>query len=219
MKKPVFLFPWIPDLLKACFFISVIFLLPYTARAESPDVESTHGKKPRILFMIAEQNIGHQHYVFWWWGGSEYRGETVDMSAAETALKEVFLNKGFDVIDISGTTDIFEISNAFMVADISNAGAIQIGKKVNAEIVVKGKALAKEGPRTPGSSVGSYVADVTAEAIRIDNGQVLASSKGHGVSRNISEVTGGLEGLGRAGAELADKLIEQIDAKWPDMHK
>jgi hypothetical protein len=169
--------------------------------------------------MIAEQNIGRQHYVFWWWGGNEYRGETVDMSATETTLKEVFLNKGFDVIDISGTTDTFEISNAFKVADISNAGAIQIGEKVNAEIVVKGKALAKKGPGTPGSSVSSYVADVTAEAIRIDNGQVLASSKGHGVSRNISEVTGGIEALSKAGSELADRLIEQIDAKWPDIHK
>lgn len=169
--------------------------------------------------MIAEQNIGHQHYVFWWWGGSEYMGETIDLSATETALKEVFLNKGFEVVDISGTTDTLEISNAFKIADISDAGAIQIGKKVNAEIVVKGKALAKKGPVTPGSSVGSYVADVTAQAIRIDNGQVLASSRGHGVSRNISEVTGGIEALSQAGAELADRLIKQIDATWPDMHQ
>ena len=207
------------NLLKACFLISVVLLSSYTVQAENPDAENAREKRPRILFMIAEQNIGHQHYVFWWWGGSEYMGETVDLSATETALKEVFLNKGFDVVDISGTTDALEISNAFKIADISNAGAIQIGKEVNAEIVVKGKALAKKGPGTPGSSVGSYVADVTAQAIRIDNGQVLASSRGHGVSRNISEVTGGIEALSTAGAELADRLIEQIDAKWPDMHK
>jgi len=207
------------NLLKACFLISVVLLSSYTVQAENPDAENAREKRPRILFMIAEQNIGHQHYVFWWWGGSEYMGETVDLSATETALKEVFLNKGFDVVDISGTTDALEISNAFKIADISNAGAIQIGKEVNAEIVVKGKALAKKGPGTPGSSVGSYVADVTAQAIRIDNGQVLASSRGHGVSRNISEVTGGIEALSKAGSELADRLIEQIYAKWPDIHK
>src|SRR4030067_1248982 len=153
------------NLFKACFLISVVFLFSYTALAESPDAENVNGKRPRILFMIAEQNIGHQHYVFWWWGGSEYMGETVDLSATETALKEVFLNKGFDVVDISGTTDALEISNAFKIADISNAGAIQIGKEVNAEIVVKGKALAKKGPGTPGSSVGSYVAEGTARAV------------------------------------------------------
>src|SRR3972149_11040011 len=120
------------NLFKACFLISVVLLSSYTVQAENPDAENAREKRPRILFMIAEQNIGHQHYVFWWWGGNEYMGETVDMSAAETALKETFLNKGFDVADISGTADTLEISNAFMVADISNAGAIQIGEKVDA---------------------------------------------------------------------------------------
>lgn len=171
-------------------------------------------EKPRVLFMIAEQNIGHKYYVFWWWGASEYMGETVDMAASETALKESFLSKGFNVVDISGTTGSFEISKAFKVADLTNEGAREIGRKVNAEIVIKGKALAKEGPRTPGSAVGSYIADITAQAIRIDDGVVLASAKGHGVSRHVSDVTGGTEALAKASGELADRMIGQILAKW-----
>ncbi|WDT79622.1 MAG: hypothetical protein MPW14_21215 [Candidatus Manganitrophus sp.] len=168
--------------------------------------------------MIAEQNIGQKHFVFWWWGQSEFMGETVDMSAAETTLKESFLNNGFEVVDISATTGKFEISNAYRVADLTDKGAREIAKKVNAEIVIKGKALAKEGPRTPGSAVGSYLADVTATAIRVDNGKVLASAKGHGVSRHVSDVTGGTEALTKAGTELADRLIEQIHLKWPGLN-
>ncbi len=171
-------------------------------------------EKPKVLFLIAEQNIGHRHYVFWWWGRSEYMGETVDMSAAETALKEVFLGKGFNVVDGSGRLDGIEISNAYRVADLTNDGARQIGKKFNAEIVVKGKALAKEGPRTPGSQVGSYIADITVEAIKVDNGAVLASARGHGTSRHVSDVTGGVEAISRASNEAADKLVEQIAARW-----
>ncbi|MBI5903688.1 MAG: hypothetical protein HZB84_09435 [Deltaproteobacteria bacterium] len=171
-------------------------------------------EKPRVLFLIAEQNIGHRHYVFWWWGGSEYMGETVDMSAAETALKEAFLGKGFNVVEGSGRLDGIEISNAYRVADLTNEGARQIGKKFNAEIVVKGKALAKEGPRTPGSQVGSYIADITVEAIKVDNGAVLASARGHGTSRHVSDVTGGVEAISRASNEAADRLVEQIAAKW-----
>ncbi|MBI5237425.1 MAG: hypothetical protein HY887_03275 [Deltaproteobacteria bacterium] len=171
-------------------------------------------EKPRVLFMIAEQNIGHKYYVFWWWGRSEYMGETVDMSSAETAMKEQFLGKGFNVVDISGSMDTIDISNAFKVADLTDAGARQIGKKLNAEVVVKGKALAKEGPRTPGSSVGSYLADVTVQAIRIDTGGVLGSAKGHGVVRHVSDVTGGSDSIAKAAQEAGDKLIEQILAKW-----
>lgn len=209
-------FRWsISDFLKNVILVGVLLLAPSAAFAQE---DAVGAGKPRILFMIAEQNIGQKHFVFWWWGQSEFMGETVDMSAAETTLKESFLNNGFEVVDISATTGKFEISNAYRVADLTDKGAREIAKKVNAEIVIKGKALAKEGPRTPGSAVGSYLADVTATAIRVDNGKVLASAKGHGVSRHVSDVTGGMEALSKAGTELADRLIEQIHLKWPGLN-
>lgn len=200
----------VPDLLKVLILIGAVLLTPVHASAE--------GGKPRVLFMIAEQNIGHEYYSFWWWGNTEFHGQTMDMSAAETQLKESFLGSGFEVVDISATTGTFEISNAYRIADLTDKGAREIARKVNAEIVVKGKALAKEGPRTPGSTVGSYLADVTATAIRVDNGQVLGAGKGHGVSRHVSDVTGGTEALSKAAIELADRLIEQISAKWPGLN-
>lgn len=171
-------------------------------------------EKPRILFMIAEQNIGQEYYTFWWTGKSEFKAQHIDMPASETALKEEFINKGFNVVDISVATGKIEISNAYRIADLTDSGAKEIGRKFGAEIVVKGKALAKAGPRTQGSSVGSYIADITASAVRVDNGAVLASARGHGVSRNISEVTGGTEALEKAAKELSGKLIDQITAKW-----
>jgi len=175
-------------------------------------------EKPRVLFMIAEQNIGQEYYIFWWswWhsGKSEFKGQQFDMSASETALKEEFINKGFNIVDISAIKGKFEISNAYRIADLTDNGAKEIGKKLGAEVVIKGKALAKAGPRTPGSSVGSYLADITASAIRVDNGAVLASGRGHGVSRHISEVTGGTEALEKAAKEVSGKIIDQITAKW-----
>jgi hypothetical protein len=208
----------IPKILIIFVFVGIFLWIPRHSLAEGQS-----GEKPRILFMIAEQNIGQKHFVYWWswWGQSrsEFMGETVDMLAVETTLKESFLNNGFEVVDISATTGTFELSNAYRIADLTDKGAREIAKKVNAEIVIKGKALAKEGPRTPGSAVGSYLADVTATAIRVDTGRVLASAKGHGVSRHISEVTGGTEALSRAATELADRLMEQIHLKSPGLNK
>ncbi len=171
-------------------------------------------EKPRVLFMIAEQNIGQEYYVFWWYGKSEFKSQHFDMSASETAMKEEFINKGFNIVDISVATGKIDISNAYRIADLTDTGAKEIGRKLGAEVVIKGKALAKAGPRTPGSSVGSYLADITASAIRVDNGAVLASARGHGVSRHISEVTGGTEALERAAKEASGKMIDQIIAKW-----
>ena len=175
-------------------------------------------EKPRVLFMIAEQNIGQKYYIFWWswWGGgkSEFVGESYDLSVTETTLKDIFLEKGFNVVDIIGSQERIEISNAFRVADLTDDGARSIARKLNADIVIRGKAFAKEGPRTPGSSVGSYLADVTAHAIRVDDGRVLASGRGHGVARHVSEVTGGTKALERAAKDLGEKMVEKILAKW-----
>lgn len=171
-------------------------------------------EKPRVLFMIAEKNIGHKYYTFWWWGRSEYRGEAVDISAVETALKGLFIKKRFNVVDISGSSKAFEVSDAFRVADLTQQAARSVGKDLNADIVVYGKAVAAEGPRTTGSSVGSYIADVTAQAVRVDDGAVLASATGHGTSRNVSAVSGGTEALSRASEVLGERLIEQITAMW-----
>jgi len=172
-------------------------------------------EKPRVLFMIAEQNIGAE-YIFWWrwWGDVKAIGQQFDMAATETALKEEFINKGFNIVDISSVTGKIELSKGYRVVDLSDAGARELGRKLGAEVVIKGKAIAKEGPRTSGSSVGSYLADISASAIRVDNGQVLGASRGHGVSRHISEVTGGTEALEKAARELAGKMIDQITTKW-----
>lgn len=174
--------------------------------------------KPRTLFMIAEQNIGQEILLYWWsyWGkgGAAFAGQSVEMAVSETALKEEFANKGFNVIDISAVTGKFEISNAYRIADLTDTGAREIGRKMGAEIIVKGKALAKEGPRTAGSAVGSYLADITVSAVRVDNGQVLGSARGQGVARHVAQHVGGNNALEQAARNVADKLIEQITAKW-----
>lgn len=170
-------------------------------------------EKPRVLFMVAEQSIG-QAFLSFWWGRSEAVGEVVSMPAAETELKSMFLEKGFNVVDVSGSSNTFEISNAYKIADLKADGAKTFGKKLNAEIVVMGKAIAKEVPRSKGSSIGIYNADVSISAVRVDDGSVLASASGHGVARHISEVTGGVEALKKATGEAGNKMIEQIIAKW-----
>ena len=171
-------------------------------------------QKPRVLFMIAEQNIGQGFFVFWWHGKSESKGQHYDVSASETALKEEFLKKGFNVVDFSAAAEKIEITNAYRIADLTDGGAISIGRQLGAEIIIKGKAVANEGPRTTGSNVGSYMADITATALKADNGAVLGSAKGHGVSRHISGVTGGAEALDKAAREMAERMIDQIVAKW-----
>lgn len=166
-------------------------------------------EKPRVLFLITERGLGINNDTLYTVGAS---GAEADVPAAESTLKEVFLNKGFQVVDISASPDKIETGGTS--SELSRDKARKIGRALNAEIVVKGKSVVREGMRIPESRIGAYLADITADVIRVDDGAVLASAKGHGAARNISDVSGGVDASGKAASELADKLVEQIIARW-----
>ncbi len=192
----------------SAFFILTLFLcFPLKAFSE---------KKPSVMFMIAEQNIGQEIFIYWWGLFSrtiDLKAQQYDLSVGETTLKEDFLNAGFNVIDISNVSNKIKVSNAYKIVDITKDAVIEIGKNVGADVVVKGKVIARVGPQNTGSNVGTYMADITATAFQVKDGRILGSGRGHGVSRNISEITGGVQAIERASQKLAEKLINQINRK------
>ncbi len=175
---------------------------------------------PRILFMIAEQSIEKRHFIQWWsfWGerAADYKAEVTDVSATDTKLKELFAEGGFIVVDPMDVTEEIEIDEAYRLEDLTIGGAKFFGDALGADIVIKGKAITREGIKIPESQLGLYMADVTAAAVSVRDGRVLASGRGHGVSRHISPITGSIDALEEASEELAIELMEQIEARWTE---
>ena len=189
-------------------FLLIILLL-------SPGIASSE-EQPSVMFMIAEQQIGQEIFIYWWgWYSSkvDIKAQRFDMAVGETVLKEEFLNEGFDVIDISNVSEKITVSEAYNIVDITKKATLEIGKDVGADVVIKGKVIAKRGPTNTGSNVGTYMADITATAFQVKDGLVLASGRANGVSRHISEVTGGSQAIEKASQKLARKMIEQINNK------
>lgn len=213
--------------------ISVSFL--FILLLLSPRVASSQDR-PSVMFMIAEQNIGEEVAFYWWSQFSveidrstlhsdrsiivdgvkretDIRKQRFDLSVGETILKEEFLNEGFNVIDIASVSDKIKVSEAYKTLDITKDATLELGKDVNADVVVTGKIIARRGTTDTGSNVGTYMADITATAFRVKDGLVLASGRENGVARNISEITGGSQAIERASQKLAKKMIEQINKK------
>ena len=181
----------------------------------SPGIASSE-EQPSVMFMIAEQQIGQEIFIYWWGlfnGGTNIRAQRFDMAVGETILKEEFLNEGFDVIDISSVSEKITVSEAYNIVDITKKATLEIGKDVGADIVIKGKVIARRGPTNKGSNVGTYTADITATAFQVKDGLVLSSGRANGVARHISEVTGGSQAIEKASQKLARKMIEKINGK------
>lgn len=163
--------------------------------------------KPRIIILIAEQNIGKQYYHYWW--GTQ-RGEQADLTVSENTVMDRFREKGFDFVDHSAQAKEIKVAPAFQVAELNDRGAITLGKQADAEVVMVGKALAKIAGTIAGTTMKSAQANISLRAIQIDNGRVLSSGTEHAAAVHIDEVTAGVEALKKASVKISEKMMDDI---------
>ncbi len=165
--------------------------------------------KPRTMILIAEQNVGHEWYA-WWWG---HRGQTVDMGVVENAFVDVFTQKGFEFIDHDAAAKEIKVTSAYQIQDLSVAQARTLGNQADAEVVIVGKALAKLYGDI-GGGMKSVQADLSVRAIRTDTGQILASATTHGAAVHITDETAGIEALKKAANDAANQMVDKILAVY-----
>lgn len=165
--------------------------------------------KPRTMVMVAEQNIGHG--VTAWWLGAP--GKQTDISVVENTFMDKFTEKGFEFIDHEIAAKEIKVTGAYRVQDLSIAQAKTLAAQVDAEVVIIGKAVAKLYGEI-GGGMKSVQADLSARAVRIDTGQVIATATTHAAAVHISEIAAGTDALRKASNQAADEMIEKILAVY-----
>ncbi len=165
---------------------------------------------PRVMIMVAEQNIG-MHYYSYWWG---VKAGTADLSITENVLMEKLSRKGFHVVDHAMASKNLKIKAPYKIESLSNDAVRDIGKVYDAEVVIYGKALSKLAGAVLGTSMKSAQADVSLRVVNTDTGRVIASSTHHAAAVHPNDVTAGAEALKIATEAIADQLLTQIVDKW-----
>ncbi|MFO8047540.1 MAG: flagellar assembly protein T N-terminal domain-containing protein [Desulfosudaceae bacterium] len=191
------------------------------ARAEIKDDLSALGllmsqkNMPRVMIMVAEQNIGQQYYVYWWHGrGHDIMADGTDLTVIENVLMRELGNKGFNLVDRSVMSGQLRVPQAYKVESLSNSAVKEIGNMYGAEVVIYGKGAAKMRGSVMGSSMQSSMANVSLRAVRTDNGQVIASDTASAAAVHPDEATAGTKALTQATEQIADNLLEQIMYRW-----
>jgi len=166
--------------------------------------------KPRLMLLIAEQNIADK--PSYWWGG-----DSINLGTAESMLLQKFMEKGFTMVDrqvvLAGLRSDPVLSRN-LDFNLSTDTALTLASMGEAEVVVIGQALAKAGPTIGETSLRSCQANISSKVINADNGETLASVSTNAKFVNIDPVSGGAEALKQAASDMGDKLISQILAKW-----
>ncbi len=165
--------------------------------------------KPRTIVMIAEQNVGREWYA-WWWGVNA--GQS-DMSIVENTFMDAFTQKGFEFIDPQVAAKEIKVTAAYRVQNLSVTQAKTLAGQADAEVVIIGQAVAKFYGDI-GGGMKSVQADLSARAVRVDTGQVIATSTTHAAAVHISELTAGNDALKKAASQAADEMMGKILAVY-----
>lgn len=165
---------------------------------------------PRMMVMIAEQNIGDTHYHYWW----SPRAVSVDLGVAENSLIAEFRSKGFRFVDPDAVRKEIKVSKAFQTENLDTEKVRKLGAQADADVVIFGQALAKLAGEIAGTSLKSVQANITLKAIDADTGTVIATAQSHAPGAHIDEVTAGTKALGGAAKKAAKDLMDEILKGW-----
>lgn len=169
------------------------------------------GKKsmPRVLFFIAEQST-EDNLPQYWWG----EGMSAVKSAAENSMAGIMMKKGFLIVDYENLAQNLRNEALDLEPELEHQEAVQLGVRVNADVVIVGKAIASKAPNIMGKNIKSFKGAVTVRAFRTDTGKEIASASQTALSANVDEVAGGMAALSDAGALAGKDLSLQILEEW-----
>ncbi|HUV49610.1 MAG TPA: hypothetical protein VMW78_01115 [Anaerolineae bacterium] len=169
------------------------------------------GKKsmPRVLFFISEQST-EDSLLQYWWG----EGMSAVKSAAENSMAGLMMEKGFLIIDSENPAQNLRNETLSLEPESDHKKAVELGARVNADVVIVGKAIASKAPNIMGKNIKSFKGTVIVRAFRTDTGEEIASASQTSASANVDDVAGGRAALSDAGALAGKVLSSQILEEW-----
>ena len=145
------------------------------AGAIAKDLSVLFAEKPRVIVLIAEQNIGAKGFSYWW-GSSGY---VADLQMAQNTLIESWQPKGFKFVDPALLAGKLRMKGAMKKPDVADEHAVLIGRDADADVAIVGRILVSDaGAVMEGLKMHSYQAVGTLRVLSIDTGEVLAVADG-----------------------------------------
>jgi hypothetical protein len=163
---------------------------------------------PSILLLIAEQEF-EDTLPRYWWGEDMPKGETV----AEEAIGRSMKKRGFNIVPHKRLPDIKDKDLITSTPDPDNPTAAELGRRMNADFVIVGRAVSEQASNTMGEDIRSFKGVVSVRAVRANTGEELAAVVKTDVSLDTNELEGRRNAIIMAGESAGNDLALQITKK------
>jgi hypothetical protein len=165
---------------------------------------------PRVLVMVAEQNVGQAGANFWW--GSKTFSTNLDV--VENAFIDSWTPKGLKFVDRQALMGKLSTGPALTSAEPSDDAVKQFGAMAGAELVVIGKAVATDLGPVMNTQMHSIRANISVRALNLDTGEILCSSTQTQAVGHVDPTTGGTQALQKVAQRAADDVLQKVLARW-----
>ena len=164
---------------------------------------------PKILFLIAEQQADDLSLQYWW----RKEKSIFQSDAAVYSMKKIFADKKFTVIDDEIIPyELFK--DLGLNAKLTDEQAIEIGNRVNADLVIVGNAIASEMSNRMGENILTFKATIIARALLTESGEKIAGTTHSETSVNRNIASGSRQALSDAGLQTGNQMASQVLSKW-----
>ncbi len=166
--------------------------------------------QPRILLLVAEQNVGDLVPGYWW-----RKDASEKKSLSETILAKIFMSKGFMVVEHVTHHNFTENSSLFLeTPDPDLKTVMALARHFQADMVVMGHASAEQTPNTMGENLRSFKGSVLIKAIRTSKQEEIGKSFQSVITVNSDEAAGGVEAISQAASLAGKDLAIQITSSF-----
>ena len=167
--------------------------------------------KPRVIILIAEQNVGAGNYAYWW----GVRGFSSEMDIMQTTLIARWQPKGFKFVDPGALSGEIRVKKGMRRPELSNNDVLTLSRGADADVAIVGKvAVSDAGPVMEGVKMRSFHAVGTLRVLDVDTGHILAVADDTGVGAHIDGNQGGRLAIKALATKIGDKLEKAILGKW-----
>ncbi len=180
-------------------------------KAIADDLTLLFASKPRVLVMIAEQNVGSKGFSYWW-GNS---GFVADLNLMQSTLIQAWQPKGFKFVDPAMLKDSLTVKGPMQKPGIADDAVVSIGRDTDADIVIVGKILVSDaGQVMDGVKMHSYHAVGSLRLLNVDTGEIVAVTDDTGVAAHVDPNLGGRLAIKALAKKLSPNLEKKIMARW-----
>ncbi len=162
-------------------------------------------KQGRVLFLIAERNVGEIAPRYWWKQGMENFE-----SNAEATMAEEFREKRFSVIDHSGGFSSTSVVGGNFEPYLDDDTALWFGRQFRADIVVVGSGIVDRSGNMMGDDVMTISGTITARALNTETGEEIGRTFQAATAMDADERESGRQALKSAGLMAGEELAAVI---------